>query len=40
MDMEDYQDVVKEPQLFRAWADQNMTNWSELFPSDIAKLCA
>ena len=37
IDMEEYQDIVKEPQLFRAWVDQNIANWSELFPSNIGQ---
>jgi hypothetical protein len=37
MDMEDYQDVVKVPQLFRARVDQSVACWPELFPLDIAK---
>ena len=35
IDMEHYQDVVKEAKLFRAWIDQNIARWPELFPSDI-----
>jgi hypothetical protein len=37
IDMADYQAVVKEPKLFRAWVDQNIANYPELFPSEIGK---
>lgn len=36
IDMEEYQDIVKEPTLFRAWVDQNIACWPELFPANIA----
>ena len=35
IDMEEYQEVVKEAKLFRAWVDQNIACWSELFPANI-----
>jgi hypothetical protein len=35
MDMEEYQEAVKEPKLFRAWVDQNIASWPELFPGNI-----
>jgi hypothetical protein len=37
IDMEAYQEVVKEPKLFRAWVDQNVASWPELFPANIAQ---
>lgn len=37
IDMEEYQEVVKEPELFRAWIDQSIARWRELFPSNIEK---
>jgi hypothetical protein len=35
--MGEYQEVAKEPALFRAWVDQNVASWPELFPANIAK---
>lgn len=37
IEMEEYQGVVKEPKLFRAWVDQNVAKWPELFPSEITQ---
>jgi len=37
IDMEDYQEVVNEPTLFRTWVDHNIACWPELFPKNIAK---
>jgi hypothetical protein len=34
--MEEYKDIVREPKAFRAWVDENITRYPELFPSDIA----
>jgi hypothetical protein len=37
IDREEYQAVVKEPKLFRAWVDQNITCWPELVPGNIGQ---
>lgn len=35
IEMEEYKEMVREPRAFRAWVDENISRYPELFPSDI-----
>jgi hypothetical protein len=35
IDLEEYKETVKYPEMFREWLDENAVRWPELFPVGI-----